>query len=148
VKAAAVTAGIWVDTTPPTVSKTAKSLFCATFDGKKGLQIGWSNIFAETGCATDATTDNDCLVYRYNVGTSRGAGNVVRWHDAGGNGADSEVWVDAKHLVKDRLTGELDLKKAYYVTVAAYNLAGIGVTATFPVQTYLDGSKTIPVPKC
>ena len=141
VKAAAVKAGVWVDTTPPVAASKSErtKLFCATFDNKKGLTVGWASIFSESGCvgadgAAAAADRDDCLLYRYNVGTSAGAGNVVRWADSGSSGADAKALIRPRDLAKDRGTGLLDLAKDYYVTVAAYNLAGLGTAETFRVQ--------------
>lgn len=138
VKAAAVKAGVWVDTSPPVAAnaKDAKERFCATFDGSKGLTVGWPSIFAETGCADGGGSGAaGCLIYRYNVGTSAGAGNVVRWKDSSNRGADANAVIVLRDLAKDKATGLLDLAKEYYVTVAAYNLAGLGVAQTFRVQS-------------
>lgn len=130
--------GAVVDTSPPVAAnaKDAKERFCATFDGSKGLTVGWPSIFAETGCADGGGSGAaGCLIYRYNVGTSAGAGNVVRWKVSSNRGADANAVIVLRDLAKDKATGLLDLAKEYYLTVAAYNLAGLGVAQTFRVQS-------------
>lgn len=129
VKTAAVSASLWVDSSPPTVNNGAS--YCANLDDADGLVMQWPDLFSEDGCVR-SPGGGGCLEYKYSVGISSGGGDVVRWVDT--TKPSLQIPSSAVGLLKDEISGKVDTTINYKITVQAFNLAGLGSTETIDVQ--------------
>ena len=132
VKAAAVTAGLWVDSTPPTVTPRESRAYCVTLNNDVGLVANWAGLFQEDGCVGSGKNTGDCLAYKYSIGISIGGGDVSRWVES----SVPSLQLDAGNagLIKDKTSGMVDNTVNYKITVQAFNLAGLGATETIDVR--------------